>query len=172
MNELLKRIRLRAENEQTRTDNCDLVVPKIGSKYCYREVDEIELRISRELPASLKQIYVEVGNGGFGPGYGFMSLEDKNDTNQETVLGIYHSFCSEDPEDVLWKWPKELIPIIDWGCAIRSCINCDNGKISIFDPNFEVEKMDDYFIPQGDSLESFMLKWCEGVNLWEEVYGA
>ena len=172
MNELFKKIRLRAENEQTRTDNCDVVVPKISSKYSYRELNEFEFRISRELPASLKRIYVEVGNGGFGPGYGFMSLENNIDTNQETVLNTYHSFCSDDPEDDLWIWPKELVPIIDWGCAIRSCINCDTGTVSIFDPNIEFEKMSEYFIPQGVSLESFLLKWCEGVNLWEEVYGA
>lgn len=171
MEKLVSRIRQRAVNELTRTDHTKFAVPSIGSKCHLDEIAQFESTVDNSLPTFVKKLYLEIGNGGFGPGYGLMSLEPKEGDTNESVLEIYQAFSLDEPEDELWDWPDDLLPLIDWGCAIRSCLDCGSGEIIMFDPNNEVEDMEEYFIPQSDSLESLMSDWCDGVNLWKEIYG-
>src|SRR5687767_4174627 len=89
-------------------------------------------------PPLLKRIYTEIGNGGFGPGYGLIGLSNGvPDDAGNTGPAIYKLFRDGDPEDPHWKWPEGLLPICDWGCAIRSCVDCadPNFRMRIFDPN-------------------------------------
>jgi len=44
--------------------------------------------------------YIEVGNGGFG--HGFMALENIEGISGQSVVELYQSFCTEDPEDEQW----------------------------------------------------------------------
>ena len=39
-------------------------------------VAEAEELAGRSLPSLLRRLYLEVGNGGFGPGYGLLGLRD------------------------------------------------------------------------------------------------
>ena len=114
---------------------------------------------------------MEIGNGGFGPGYGFLKLVNNSGKSEESSLDLYRSLNEVDPEDEVWCWPEEYMPIIDWGCAILSCVDCDTGEVLFFDPNNDVEDMDNYFFSQSESIKELLTKWCDGVNLWKEIYG-
>lgn len=171
MADLIERIKVRAEDQSTRTDHTEFSVPTIERKLIREEMEHFESIAGVKLPEFLKLLYMEIGNGGFGPGYGLHELIKTNDNAEDSSLDIYLIFSKDDQYDKIWSWPDSFVPVIDWGCAIRSCLDCDTGELYIFDPNVEPENMIEYFIPQAKSVEEAFEKWCDGVDLWKEIYG-
>ncbi|GAB2528212.1 SMI1/KNR4 family protein [Microbulbifer agarilyticus] len=102
-----------------------------------KEAREFKEKTGIELPVSLVELYKEKGNGGFGPDYGMLGIitGHKTDLN-DSILSLYQGFCSDDPDDPNWVWPKELVPFIHVGCAIHYCIDstCSSSRVIEFDP--------------------------------------
>ena len=134
-----------------------------------------ERRLGFTLPPLMKRVYAEIGNGGFGPGYGLIGLTNGvPDDTGETGPTIYESFRSADPNEPNWEWPNGLLPICHWGCAILSCVDCadPNFRMRIFDPN--VHDGDDWvdsFFEESPGFEMWIRAWASGVDLWELMYG-
>jgi hypothetical protein len=81
----------------------------------------------------LRRLYLEVGNGGFGPGYGLLKLSYDNEF---TGLSMYRRAR----ENASAKWssfPLSLLPVCTWGCGIYSFIDCSSpeGPMWGWDPN-------------------------------------
>ena len=113
------------------------------------------LRLAEEdlglsLDPFLRRVYLEVSDGGFGPGYGARSL-----VGAESVVSTYAEFREG-------GWPAPLLPVWDWGDAIWSCV----------DPHGHVVTRDDVGPPtQTDfTTRTWLRAWLDGVNLWDEIY--
>jgi len=102
----------------------------------------------------LRRLYLEVANGGFGPGYGLLSLED----NRESLAWVYQEFRAG-------GWPEGLLPLWDWGCAAWSCLDGDShaGLIVTHD---DVEGPTETSF----TIRSWLGAWVNGVDLWREIY--
>jgi hypothetical protein len=106
-------------------------------------VKEIAIRSAQEslgfpLPLLLQEVYMHVGNGGFGPGYGIIGLEKGQGTDEgHSMVERYHLDREGDPECPHWIWPEKLIMICNWGCAMYSCIDCSSPEAPVvrFDLN-------------------------------------
>ena len=133
-----------------------------------------ERKLGFTFPPLLKRLYAEVGNGGFGPGYGLIGLTNgvPNDLG-ETAPAIYEAFRHKDPEDRAWQWPEALLPICHWGCAIVSCIDCidTNFRMRIFDPNVFDKDWSDCFFEESPGFEHWIKAWAAGADLWDTMYG-
>jgi hypothetical protein len=125
-----------------------------------------EAHIGFQFPPLLRRLYLEVGNGGFGPGYGLFGVEGGHPAgvakDEQTIDALYLTLRG-DPE---W-WPEKLLPICDWGCAIWSCLDCrtDDG------PVVHVEGAS-----EGDcwaaslTLGPWLEAWLDGVDLMAEPF--
>ena len=130
------------------------------------DINEAERQLGFDLPGLIRKIYFEVGDGGFGPGYGFYGLlEGTDEFPDETVVRLYTSFRKADPEDPSWSWPEKLLPLTDWGCAIRGCVDCSDATLPVhrFDPNSGAPMV---LSPEGYSLENWLEAWLDGKDLW------
>jgi hypothetical protein len=104
----------------------------LPSTVCWELVRGAEDRLGFRLPLLLGHLWVEVGNGGFGPGYGLLGLEGGHmDDAQGLVLpDLYLSAV----EDAAWErflgtpWPQKLVPICDWGCQHMSAMDCSRAS--------------------------------------------
>ena len=78
------------------------------------------------LPDLLGRIYMDIGNGGFGPGYRFIPLRVKAVGRRfdGSMAAIYKSFMAGARESHQWMWPKGMLPFCDWGENIHTCIDC------------------------------------------------
>lgn len=158
------------------TDQDDLRASKAGSRAALAALDADERAFGFQLPRLLKRLYSEVGNGGFGPGYGLLGLTGGvPDDQNHNALELYALYRGSDREDPLWQWPAALLPICHWGCAIYSCIDCTSAAfaVKIFDPNGheDGESWNDAFFPECESFEHWIELWASGANLWDRMYG-
>jgi len=139
------------------------------------EITNDEMRLGFTLPPLMKRVYTEVGNGGFGPGYGLIGMTNGTpDDTGKTAPEIYGQFRCADRDDPNWKWPYGLLPICHWGCAILSCVDCTDPKFKmrIFDPNVhEGDDWTDSFFAESDGFDVWIKAWAAGANLWEAMYG-
>jgi hypothetical protein len=120
---------------------------------------EAERAIGLPLPPLLRRLYLEVGNGGFGPGYG---LEKLSCDSEHTCLSMYRQ-AREDASRNWSSFPSWLFPVCTWGCGIYSFIDCSSaeGPMWGWDPNpgpWDVAAL----FPQHLSLAEWLSRWVEG----------
>ena len=116
-----------------------------------------EERLGFRLPELLRKMYLEVGNGGYGPGYGIVGLEGGyletdniafHDGSGLDLVQLYDGFrgvgeplspiehdfdaggsLRMDPEKDVWY--NQLVPISNWGCWRISCIDCSKKNAPV-----------------------------------------
>jgi hypothetical protein len=97
-----------------------------------QEVEEAERAIGLRLHPPLRRLHLEVANGGFGPRGAMLGLPGGYDNATfRDVVEAYRAFA-DDPEH-----PGELVPVLDWGCAIWTLVDCQDpaGGVWGWDPN-------------------------------------
>jgi hypothetical protein len=127
-------------------------------------VEEAESVIGYRLPPLLRRLYLEVGNGGFGPGYGIFGLRDghRDDDLDWTVLDWYH--YAHDAPSSDWSFlPASVLPLCLWGCAIYSLIDCSDpeGRMWGWDQQPGAEGVEALF-PERLTLAQWLRRWVSG----------
>jgi hypothetical protein len=105
------------------------------------------------LPDDLRQLYLEVADGGFGPDRGLYSLT--------RLVARHHEFTDEPIGERGQKWPKNLLPISGEEWDVHS-IDLKSGSIVYWD----VEEIDyggwkKSFRPEAESLGEWLGKWAD-----------
>lgn len=136
-----------------------------------KEITEAEARLGFRLPQLLRDLYSEVGDGGFGPKNGLLpllkpvsevKLVNLSLAGVESAVELYELFRKGDPEDTSWSWPFGLLPILDWGCAIRSCVDCSASSLPVIRDEPDVKRT-----TESPSLELWLKRWLAGEDLWK-----
>lgn len=135
-----------------------------------RLVGSSEKKLGFPLPQLLRRIYLEVGNGGFGPFYGFLGLDGgAGFEGGRTLLAKYKELRNLKSENRLWKWPNRLLPLCSFGCGCWVCIDCKDPKLRLFmfDPNTLEEELegDDAKVNWASAfwnMGEFFLSWLDG----------
>ena len=154
--------------------------PKLAT---IQDVERAEASLGFRLPEVLRRIYLEVGNGGFGPAH--HPILDAGSAADE-----YHNSLS-DRERSHPAWPPRLLPICDWGCNIYSCLDCSSTTASVIrvDYNHTVPEMRQecvlnpgfqFFEPYSNDavaawveapmIEGWLSDWLAGVDLFHRAY--
>ncbi|MBN1605579.1 MAG: hypothetical protein JW940_03045, partial [Polyangiaceae bacterium] len=122
-------------------------------------VDDAEHELGYPLPPLLRRLYLEVANGGFGPGYGILGLRGGHGVAPTgTAIDLYRRFREgEQPP------PASLFPVCDWGCAIASFVDCSDSGAAMwgFDPNLVDDNAHALF-RQEMGLAEWLQLWIEG----------
>src|SRR5262245_41446949 len=161
--ELLLAVKTRAHDAARHTDHGSGQVKAIPRPVDMNTLERAEAALGRRLPCTLRSAYLTIGDGGFGPGYGLLPLFGK-----ESVVDLYRGLSSSDPEEPAWIWPAHLAPFCDWGCAIRSCVDCstNEGPVVTFDPNGHEPGglMWSSFAQTHASVDAWFEDWINGVK--------
>jgi hypothetical protein len=112
-----------------------------------------EATIGRPLPRLLRRCYLELGDGGFGPGYGLEPVGE----------------LASDYLEQRWRqgYPPEarnLLTICHWGCGITSFVDPRHpaGPIWGADPNPPPEEeLAASLFPQDMTIASWLLRWTQ-----------
>jgi hypothetical protein len=129
-------------------------------------VAEAERTIGFRLPELLRRIYVEVGNGGFGPGYGLLGVSGgATDDLGQNALDQWDYAHRILPSVIALKAPasySHLFPCIYGGCTVYLCVDCHDpaGSVWSFDPG-NGDSWEDIFSPIGRSFFELMREWVQ-----------
>jgi hypothetical protein len=132
-------------------------------------VTDAELRLGFELPPSLRELLTRVGNGGFGPGYGFIGLGDRarDDTGFDAVEDYLDRREPDrlDPEEF---WPERLVVVCHWGCGIYSCVDCSSAVAPVirFDPDIVDQDWSIAFGQERARFVDWLRAWVAGEDLF------
>lgn len=100
------------------------------------ELVSAERRLDAPLPPLLRRLYREVGNGGFGPGYGMLGLLSGHTDERLRAIALWEQWTGEPPSGFeAWAWPRTMLPVVHWGCSVYSCLDLgrDGAPVVRFD---------------------------------------
>jgi hypothetical protein len=153
-----QRIYIRGTPEHLEARAAGLVekLPPLTPPASVGAIEAAEYLIGHRLPTLLRRLYTEVGNGGFGPGYGIIDLPERDrdrHPRNELPRRLWNAAC---PAGVV------LFPLCTWGCGIYSFVDCADGEARMWawDPN--PAPSDDI----GKALFKEELSLCEWLGRW------
>src|SRR5262249_5265510 len=179
MQRLLERLKRRAENPDRETDFSEKIFPPASA----RAVAAAEKQLRFRLPELLKAIYTQIGNGGFGPSYGFLGVQGgATDEEGYTLVPMYRAMRQSAKENRPRHWPEQLLPACRLGCGMWSCLDCARPRVPvlIFEPNNLEEGETDQeeavlnwtsaFFHEANSFASWLEAWLNGAYPKQPVW--
>ncbi|WP_256962010.1 SMI1/KNR4 family protein [Streptomyces sp. NRRL B-24572] len=96
-----------------------------------------EERLGFPLHPLLAALYRQAGDGGFGPEYTLFPLARTTAAEEDSVVDGYLARVPTADADTWRSWPKGVVPILDWGCAMIAAVDClsEDGAVLLFEPN-------------------------------------
>lgn len=135
-----------------------------------------EARLGFRLPRLLRALYLKVGNGGFGPGYGLFGLTGGHalyhGCRHRHLVQVYHAFLRT-PHPFA-PWQDRLLPICTWGSAYFSYLDCAEPRAPVMSFDLNSPGHGPWgcaFALHAPSLESWLRRFLDGEDLWES-FGA
>ena len=168
---LIERLKAQIQSGKTPTEAYSWHRPRANPPVTQPELEQAESMLGFALPPLLKRIYLEVGNGGFGPGYGLFRLSDERQTDHFDVLvqnylslrsltqeEIDEAFAGEEDRPILW--PEKILMLCDWGCTIYSSVDCASSPypILVTDANVSLSEIN----IESPSLAQWLEDWLDG----------
>lgn len=129
-------------------------------------LDRLEAELGIALPPLLRRLYLEIGDGDFGPGYGFFGA-------QNGLLARFRLAELGRRERKQGDWPAQVLPICDWGEGMQSCIDCQTPDYQVIfaDPVCAHAEHGDGrgFLPEKIAFRNWLEAWADGVDLWRRI---
>lgn len=148
----LDAIRVRAFDEKRRTDRAPTFTRALPSRVSETRLSKLESGLGVRLFDEHRQLYLEVADGGFGPGCGLMSIDA-----DDACDGLEYNFT------MLNLLPGHtLIPVVDWGGNSWSCISMECREI--------ITLVDSIFYQVHLGFAEFFLLWADGEELGSRIF--
>lgn len=131
-------------------------------------VTRAESALGFALPPHLAALYLRVGDGGFGPEYGLLSLLDSPPAGEPAAVTQYLANRKSGRKDPEWPWPEQVLPISHWGCGMYACVDCrtPEGTVLLYEPN--ADDADHAWYIDAPALTAWLRTWLDGTGWYEE----
>ena len=125
-------------------------------------MEEAERVLGFRIPETLRDIYLSIGNGGFGPeGAAIIGIgRSGHDSDLGSIPTVYLEMKTG-AETMGLNWPDNLLPFCEWGSQIYSCVDCNNSMFPVYISRDCEPKQQRY------DLRDFVQMWVEGVSMLE-----
>ena len=161
---LLGELRQRIQDHRRRTDFSERIETALYPPALAQDVREAERILAFKLVLLHFRLYTEVGNGGFGPGYGILGVGNGYVDADGRSLVDAHTFVSLIERQSGRVWPAGMLPLCAWGSAVWSCIDCKSKEGAIWTQH------EAGLTRTRHSLQSWLEAWMAGTSLWEEMF--
>jgi hypothetical protein len=160
--DLLARLRDRADS---------VGAPPVGQG----KVAAAERELGFTLPPLLSMVYLEVSDGGFGPGQD-VPIPGYNTAllySLDKAVAAYRA--ARTPPDAslpVWPWPEGVLPLLYWGCFGHAAVDCrdDAAPVVMFEEDRAAEQsdgtwvIDEAWTLDAPNLAIWWERWLNGVR--------
>lgn len=131
--------------------------PPLAAPVSPKDIARAEKRLGFPFPEDLKQLYSAIADGGFGPGDGFISLDE--------VVSYYEELRANPPSEGGQPWPAHLLPFNRYDLCC-DCYSVANGEIVSWDEEMLLDGLGDgvwngSFKKIADSLSAYLEAWLQ-----------
>ncbi|WNM29523.1 SMI1/KNR4 family protein [Streptomyces sp. Li-HN-5-11] len=128
-----------------------------------------ETALGFRLPPLLSELYLRIGDGGFGPEYGLLPLFHSPPAGEPAAVTQYLANRARGSRDHDWPWPEGVLPISHWGCAMYACVDCRSPEstVLLFEPN--PGDPDHAWFVDASSLSDWLRAWVDGTGWYDEM---
>jgi hypothetical protein len=92
-----------------------------------------EKKLGFKLPALIRELYLQVGNGGFGPAYGIAGLKGGTLMYDEWTMPELSVLMRDGDGDPAYaRWRDSLIVYCEWGCNVNTVVDCSSPKLKVY----------------------------------------
>ena len=189
MSTLIERLSARARDPKYATDEGQTAgrggsPSPIAAPATAAQIAAAEASLGFRLPSLLRQIFQEVGNGGFGPGDGLRGLSPGPGDAPDSLVGQYVALQRKN-----LAWPVGLLPLCVWGSGIASYVDSSlpDAPVIRLDPNMprvdvtarvpatrhydRDASVSEACWVESPSLEVWLEAWADGRPLFYLAYG-
>jgi hypothetical protein len=129
------------------------------------DINSAEARLGYRLPAALRRVYLEVADGGFGPGAGLFGLS--------RIVTVYHEVQDHPVIPAGSSWPPGILPIVDRDPGY-DCIEVATGRVLAWDPERMTEHSGERawqqcFSEVSPSIDGWLGEWAVSPTLEEQL---
>jgi hypothetical protein len=123
-----------------------------------------EAELGFALPEPLRRVYLEVADGGVGPGRGILPLA--------AALTAYRAVRAEPPNELEQEWPATMLPVVDHE-GEYDCVDVATGAVMACESD-EVEVEDEVlygmsFRQLAGSVEAWLTEWLDTPSAQEQM---
>lgn len=140
-------------------------------------VTAAERALGRPLPPFVRRLYLEIADGGFGPGAGLLPLSE--------VIRQYRELRREPPGPPGLPWPETLVPLVEESGSYE-CVDAAEGRVVSFDgeellEHWDPDEPDDEagrrgwdacFVETAPSVEVWLERWLGSPTVAERMAAA
>jgi hypothetical protein len=137
-----------------------------------KSVNEGEEHLGFPIPPLLRELFIQIGNGGFGPGYdGLFRLMGNHPRDNHAIVSTYRMSTGPDVPEEYDSWHYRHIVVAHWGCNIYSAIDCTTADGAVYRYSLDRynEKQDgplrDFGVLEARSLREWMESWLSGEEI-------
>lgn len=168
LDEIIRKIRKRVSNPETAMDMDGRRV--IHPPTTLGKIKEAEAALGFPLPAVLKRLYIEVANGGFGPGYGMAGVDGCGaDLGNNDLVALHLGRTSNRWRSTYPDWPLQALNLAYLGCGMYVVADCSAPEVPmfLFEPNVSEEDLGykNCLIPFDCTLEEWLNAWADGADV-------
>ncbi len=187
-NSLIEALKQQVATGKAPSEDYDFVRQRANPPVTMAELMEAEARLGFPLPPLLKRIYTEVGNGGFGPGYGLFKLALDRAVDDEYDNALVDTYLALHPAgDEAWslapgeesaegqqplgyyKYPPQVLMICEWGCTIYSFLDCSSPEYRVLRKDHNYSRIE--HVVECPSFQQWLEAWLAGVPLFIACFG-
>jgi SMI1 / KNR4 family (SUKH-1) len=171
----LERLKIQANDPDRATDTCLRANARNpdGTRYTtianppatFEEIHELEEATGLKLPEELRRVYLEVGNGGFGPGGGLLSLKSAGKYLHDWgILEAYLGFRDKSFTGIDREWFQNFLPFCSGGCDLLGVIDISNERVGFIQYEMleDLEPVENMIEWKAYSLKSWFEAWMNG----------
>ena len=159
---LVERILRLSRDPLLRTSGAESIgAPELDSPVEPEAIAAAEAVLGFKLPELLRQLYLRVGNGGFGPNHGIIGLEDgyPEDLSGACLPELYQYYRELADEKLDFApWPEKLLPLFVVGCGLVDSVDCSTANYLVVKKDVTTD-----FEPQ---VSASMTGWKRGQPRW------
>jgi hypothetical protein len=139
--------------------------PMLPAQASAAAVEAAERELGGTLPIALRRAYLEVADGGFGPGAGLIPLS--------AAMAAYRSYLGESPGPRRSTWPRGVLPVTEREPG-HYCVEVATGRVLDWDPEDLREHSNDAawqrtFSEVAPSVEAWLTTWVGSRTRAEEM---